>query len=251
MIINIILSIPKKRTLLIGARFFERQLWASENPKLAEHSLKCLPCYAKLRYRNEAWRLKKGDLPLGRKQSYSHSELLSLTKRLVLEHGYDGFNLKLLSQYLPGARSTIYQYYANKDEIVAACMRRVITSILEKASALDETDSMQALQELLGIYLEEYQLHQLLSDAYKIKTSNSDAARQDIEYVEQAHETLKVQLTRLFQKAQQEGRLRDDIPLPVQVGVFFNLINTPNMMNIPVSQWSQLLFNVWMGGAKK
>ena len=34
---------------------------------------------------------------MARKQSYSHSELLDLTKRLVLERGYDGFNLKLLS----------------------------------------------------------------------------------------------------------------------------------------------------------
>lgn len=188
---------------------------------------------------------------MGRKQSYSHSELLNITKRLVLEHGYDGFNLKMLSEHLPGARSTIYQYFANKDEIVAACMKRVIASIVDKASVLDETDPMQALQELLGIYLEEYQLHQLLNDAYKIKTSNSDVARQDIEYVEQAHELLKVQLTRLFQSAQQEGKLRDDIPLPVHIGVFFNLINTPNMMNVPVPQWSQMLFDVWMGGAKK
>ncbi|MDU4694443.1 MULTISPECIES: TetR/AcrR family transcriptional regulator [Paenibacillus] len=188
---------------------------------------------------------------MARKQSYSHSELLNLTKRLVLEHGYDGFNLKLLSQHLPGARSTIYQYFANKDEIVAACMKRVTAGILEKASALDESDAMQALQELLGIYLEEYQLHQLLSDAYKIKTSNSEAARRDIEFVEEAHDFLKVQLTRLFQKAQQEGKLREDIPLPVHVGVFFNLINTPNMMSVPLPQWSKMLFEVWMGGAIK
>ncbi|MBW4839737.1 MAG: TetR/AcrR family transcriptional regulator [Paenibacillaceae bacterium] len=188
---------------------------------------------------------------MGRKQSYSHSELLDITKRLVLEHGYDGFNLKLLSQHLPGARSTIYQYYANKDEIIAACMKRVIAAVLEKAAALDESDSMRALQELLNIYLEEFQLHQLLSDAYKIKTTSSDAARKDIEYVESAHDFLKVQLTRLFQKAQQEKQIREDIPLPVHVGVFFNLINTPNMMNVPVPEWSKMLFQVWMGGAKK
>ncbi|MGG3452755.1 HTH-type transcriptional repressor AcnR [compost metagenome] len=188
---------------------------------------------------------------MARKQSYSHSELLDLTKRLVLERGYDGFNLKLLSEHLPGARSTIYQYYANKDEIIAACMKRSIGAILEKASALDETDSMRALQELLNIYLEEFQLHQLLADAYKIKTTASEAARKDIEYVESAHEFLKVQLTRLFQKAQQEKHLREDIPLPVHVGMFFNLINTPNMMNVPVPEWSRMLFQIWMGGAKQ
>ncbi|SFJ20728.1 transcriptional regulator, TetR family [Paenibacillus sp. UNC496MF] len=188
---------------------------------------------------------------MGRKQSYTESELLDLTKRLVLEHGYDGFHLKLLSQHLPGARSTIYQYYANKEEIVAACMKRVITSVIGKASAIDETDAMQALQELLGIYVEESELHQLLGDAHKINTNNSTAAGRDLEVVEQAHVTLKVQLSRLFQRAQQEKNLREDIPLPVLIGGFFNLINTPNMMNVPTPEWGKLLFQLWLGGARR
>ncbi|MEK5478604.1 TetR/AcrR family transcriptional regulator [Paenibacillus sp. FSL R5-0407] len=187
---------------------------------------------------------------MGRKQSFTATELLDTTKRLVLEHGYDGFHLKLLSEHLPGARSTIYQYYSNKEEIVAACMKHVIVTVLEQASAVDETDAMSALQQLLLIYVGESQLHQLLGDAYKINTANSPAAANDLEFVEQAHLTLKLQLTRLFERAQQDKKLRNDIPLPVLVGVFFNLINTPNMLNIPTPQWSELLFQMWIGGAR-
>lgn len=187
---------------------------------------------------------------MGRKQTFTTSELLDITKKLVLEHGYDGFHLKLLSQHLPGARSTIYKYYANKEEIVAACMKRVISTVVEKASAIDETDSMHALQELLCIYVEESKLHQLLSDAHKINKTNSAVALCDLDVIEQGHSSLKVQLDRLFQRAQQENKLREDIPLPVLIGVFFNLINTPNMMNVPAPQWSKLLFKMWMGGAQ-
>lgn len=193
----------------------------------------------------------KGEVIMGRKPSYTESELLDITKKLVLEHGYDGFHLKLLSQHLPGARSTIYQYYANKEEIVAACMKRVISSVIEKASAIDETDTMQALQELLDIYVDESKLHQLLGDAHKINTTNSAAASRDLDVVEQGHTTLKIQLTRLFQRAQQEKNLREDIPLPVLIGGFFNLINTPNMINVPNPQWSKLLFQMWIGGAQR
>ncbi|MBO9596975.1 MAG: TetR/AcrR family transcriptional regulator [Cohnella sp.] len=188
---------------------------------------------------------------MGRKQAYTESELLDITKKLVLEHGYDGFTLQLLSRHLPGARSTIYQYYANKEEIVAACMKRVIAAVIEKALAIDETNAMHALEELLGIYVEESKLHQLLGDAHKINPTNSAAAGRDLEFVEQAHATLKIQLTRLFQKAQQENNLREDIPLPVLIGGFFNLINTPNMLHVPASQWSKLLFRMWMGGAQR
>ncbi|CAI6084106.1 TetR/AcrR family transcriptional regulator [Cohnella sp. JJ-181] len=186
---------------------------------------------------------------MGRKQSFTETELLDVTKRLILEHGYDGFHLKLLSQHLHGARSTIYQYYANKEEIVAACMKRVISDVLNKASLLDETDTMTALQHLLHIYLEESKLHQLLGDAHKIKTDNVKAL-DDLEFVEQAHSSLKVQLSRLFERAQQEKKIRTDMPLPILVGTFFNLINTPNMMNIPPHQWSGFLFQLWIGGSR-
>ena len=63
---------------------------------------------------------------MGRRHVFTRSELLDHAKRMLLEHGYEGFQLKSLSTRLPGARSTIYQYFANKEEIVAACMRRIM-----------------------------------------------------------------------------------------------------------------------------
>ncbi|GFN32960.1 TetR/AcrR family transcriptional regulator [Paenibacillus xylaniclasticus] len=185
---------------------------------------------------------------MGRKQAFTRSELLEQTKKLLLETGYEGFQLKLLSKHLVGARSTIYRYYSNKEEIVAACMRNVMEEVLDRAMAVDETDCMSALQSLLTVYLGEASLHQLLGSAHKINKLNSAAAAHDLEYVEQAHITLKKQLERLFARAQEEGCLKTDIPLPAVISVFFNLIDTPNMMNIPVPQWSELLFRMWLGG---
>jgi AcrR family transcriptional regulator len=187
---------------------------------------------------------------LGRRPSFTETELLEAARRLILEHGYDGFHLKLLSQHLPGARSTIYQYFSNKDELVAACMKRVISKVLTNASSIDETDTLAALRQLLYIYMEESRLHQLLGDAYKIKTEDARVAH-DLAYVEQAHSSLKEQLARLFEQAQKEKLLREDVPLPVLIGTFFNLISTPNMMNLPARQWSDLLFQTWIGGARR
>ncbi|WP_379138708.1 TetR/AcrR family transcriptional regulator [Paenibacillus sp. sgz500958] len=186
---------------------------------------------------------------MGRKQAFTKSELLDQTKRVLLEYGYEGFQLKLLSKSLVGARSTIYQYYANKEEIVAACMKRSMENVLQKASVIDETDCMNALQHLLDVYLEEASFHQLLGYAHKINKANSEAAAIDLEFVEQAHVTLKNQLEQLFVRAREEGHLNTSIPLPAIIGVFFNLIDTPNMMNIPTPQWSKLLYQMWLGGA--
>ena len=182
---------------------------------------------------------------------FTRSELLDQTKQLLLEQGYDGFHLKNLSQRLTGARSTIYQYFANKEEIVAACMRRVMEEMLERASSVDETDCMDALRQLLTIYLREHGFHQLLGLANKIDAARSAAAAADLEFVERAHMTLQRQLERLFARAMEEGRLKEDIPLPVMIGVFFNLINTPNWANLPLPIWSEMLFRLFLEGAGK
>lgn len=188
---------------------------------------------------------------LGRKQVFSRTELLDHAKQLLLEHGYDGFHIKKLSKRLAGARSTIYQYFSNREEIVAACMRHVMEDVLRQASAVDETDCLGAIRQLHEIYLREHGFHQLLADAFKIDTSRSAAAKADLEFVEQAHMALQRQLERLFARALEEGHLREDIPLPVMIGVFFNLINTSNWSDLPASQWSDMLFRLFLEGAGK
>ncbi|OUM95814.1 MAG: TetR family transcriptional regulator [Thermobacillus sp. ZCTH02-B1] len=188
---------------------------------------------------------------MGRRHVFTRSELLDHTKRMLLEHGYEGFHLKSLSKRLVGARSTIYQYYANKDEIIAACMRRVMEGVLEQTQAVDETDCMEALRQLLTIYLREAGFHQLMAHAHKIDRTSSAAAAADLAFVEQAHDTLKNQIERLLARAREEGRLNPDIPLPAVTGVFINLINTPNLMNIPLPEWSRMLFQLWLEGAGK
>lgn len=121
--------------------------------------------------------------------------------------------------------------------------------VLQEAARVDETDCMNALRQLLTIYLKEYGFHQLLGFAHKINTSRSPAAARDLAFVVEGHTTLQRQLERLFARAVQEGRLREDIPLPVMIGVFFNLINTPNFANLPLPEWSQMLYRLFLEGA--
>jgi len=188
---------------------------------------------------------------MGRKQAFTRTELLDNTKKLLLEYGYDGFTLKLLSNTLVGARSTIYQYYSNKEEIVAACMKNIMEKVLHQTSQVDESGCMEALQQLLTIYVGESKFHQLLSYASKLNGMTSTQVEQDLQFIEEGHIQLKEQLNRLFVCAQKEGNIDGNIPLPAVIAVFFNLIDAPNMMNLPASQWSKLLFQIWLGGVGK
>jgi len=185
---------------------------------------------------------------MARQRAFTKEELLDATKELLLERGYEGFHLKGLSETLSGARSTIYEYYANKEEIVAACMLRVLNQMMASYEGVEQLPSMDAIKRTLHIFLENAGFHQLMLKAPKVDVSASAHAARDIELLERGHNELKGKLMIVFQRAQNEGLVRKDIPLPIIVSVFFHAIETPNWMGLPVEQWTEQLFSLWWTG---
>ncbi|MFD7523463.1 TetR/AcrR family transcriptional regulator [Paenibacillus chitinolyticus] len=185
---------------------------------------------------------------MARQRAFTKSELLDATERLLMERGYDGFHLKALSEMLSGARSTIYEYYANKEEIVAACMRRTMEQTIEACEGIEQLEPVAAIKKVLLIFLELSNFHTLMLAAPKIDETASDKARRDLEFLNEGHADLKKKLTALFQKAQEAGALRADIPLPVITAVFFHAIDTPNWLNVPTEEWADMLFGLWWNG---
>lgn len=187
---------------------------------------------------------------VGRKAIYTKTELLDTTEKLLIEFGYEGFHMKLLSEHLSGARSTIYQYYANKEEVIAACLRRAMERIMKRTENIDESDALVALQELLRAYISEAKLHLLLGETMKVKISVSDMAKADVEFVTVGHHLLKAQLFRIMEAVQKVGYLRLDVPILAMVSLFFTLIETPNMLQLPSVDWADLLFKMWFEGVR-
>jgi AcrR family transcriptional regulator len=186
---------------------------------------------------------------VGRKRAFTEDELLDTAEALIVQHGYSSFHLKLLASHLPGARSTIYQYYANKEEVASAVMKRAMVRALVKAGRVDETDPIQALQQLLRVYMEEADLHYFLGDARKVDVTQSEKAAQQVKDVLVMLKHLRGQLDRIFDTAQKQGTIRSDIPIKVLAGLFFQLINTPNSLQLPPHVWADYLFALWYEGS--
>lgn len=128
---------------------------------------------------------------MARQRAFTKSELLDATERLLMERGYDGFHLKALSEMLSGARSTIYEYYANKEEIVAACMRRTMEQTIEACEGIEQLEPVAAIKKVLLIFLELSNFHTLMLAAPKIDETASDKARRDLEFLNEGHADLK------------------------------------------------------------
>jgi len=196
------------------------------------------------------WTVERRELGMARQRAFSRTELLDATEQLLLERGYDGFQLKGLAQKLPGARSTIYEYYANKEEIVAACMRRTMERMLEACMAITPEEPVKGVRETLVIFLQQAGFHKLMVAAGKVNPNATAQTKEDIAFVESGHQLLKEKLMSLFEAAREQGFLRQDIPVPVIASVFFHAIETPNWLNLPAEQWADTLFSLWWNGGE-
>ena len=185
---------------------------------------------------------------MARQQAYTKDELLDATELLLIERGYDGFHLKALSERLGGGRSTIYAYFSNKEELVAACMRRALDGILDRCAELDGLDPVHAIKRMLFIFLEKKDFHKLMSSTPRIESSDSEHAHADIIAMERGHEQLQAMLMHYFTKAQASGLLRPTIPLPVVVAAYYHAISIPNWMNLPDQEWFEYLFSLFWHG---
>lgn len=185
-----------------------------------------------------------------RKKTFTHEQLLEKTEELLIEYGYEHFHLKLLSTHLDGARSTIYSYYKSKEEIVSACMRAIMQRVLDRTAQIEQENIVEGLRQLLYTYLQEADLHKILKDIKKIESNHSPSIIENKRFLEEGHHKLMEQLLNLFVRAQKEGLLRQDIP-PVIMAVTFNaLIDVPNPMRMELDLWSEILFDIWLNGAK-
>lgn len=53
-------------------------------------------------------------------------ELMKVTEKLLLEQGYGGFNFSTVASLLNIGRTTLYEYYASKDELIVDYMNELM-----------------------------------------------------------------------------------------------------------------------------
>ncbi len=89
-------------------------------------------------------------------------ELLAATEELFLEKGYEGFHFKALSEKLNVGRSTLYEYYPNKEELICSYMLKVMEQIFDECNGLSSNTPLQELRELLYVFMKYSQIHKII-----------------------------------------------------------------------------------------
>ncbi|TCP30904.1 TetR family transcriptional regulator [Scopulibacillus darangshiensis] len=189
------------------------------------------------------------------KRKIDFQDLMAETERLLLEKGYDGFHFKLLANRLNVARSTIYEYYASKEELVTAYMINIMNRLTAESEALKPLASpLMHLKELMQIFIKYSQIHQITQMIPLINRDSSPAVKSSIDRLSEEHTRLYQTITDLIEKAKQTDEIRSDIPSSVLARVYFTAIEIPNDDAMNHRDWSELIFQVLyegMSGTKR
>ncbi|WP_052343849.1 TetR/AcrR family transcriptional regulator [Bacillus massiliigorillae] len=165
---------------------------------------------------------------MARKKRIEHHELMAETEKLLLEKGYNAFHFRLLSERLGVGRSTIYEYYANKDELIIAYIHIFAFERVEDCKKIMKiSDIKEKIREFLRIFLKYSHVQQVITMLTQMEEQSKDAER--VKPVRELSRQIYLYSLEIIKEAKQTGLLRKEVDNTFISYIMFNLIQIPNL----------------------
>ncbi|OQP05611.1 TetR family transcriptional regulator [Geobacillus sp. 46C-IIa] len=185
---------------------------------------------------------------MARERKFSLDELFGQTKQLLLEHGYEGFTFGLLAERLGVARSAIYKYFENKEELITAYMVNEMEHVFAKLKHIHSYPTFdEQFRFLLDFILYHNDLHKMISIGKRIPETHPKV-QENKRRLEQFHERMYEELQSLIQRGKQEGKMKRHLPDQVILGYIFQSVVVPHFPGISLAEWAESIREIIMYG---
>lgn len=100
-----------------------------------------------------------------RRGATARDEILDAAAELFVRHGFSGTSTRMIAEAVGIRQASMYHYFKNKDDILAALLETTVVASLDRARALlvDERDPLERLLELAR-----YDIDQLVSARWNL-----------------------------------------------------------------------------------
>jgi AcrR family transcriptional regulator len=175
-----------------------RRAAAERSPSVAE-------AFAERAVRREGDR----ELPLGPKARRTRAAILEAAARLFSEYGYQGTAVGDVAAAAGVSLGTVYQYFRDRSDLVAALLQASVTTMLDRAdTAWRASEGSDGLFRVLVNFVSSYAEHAAMSEVWE-----------EVSHVDEDLAELRRTLTRVFEgtvarevrRAGRAGLVRDDV----------------------------------------
>ena len=171
---------------------------------------------------------------MARERKFTTKDIFVETKKLLLELGYERYNIGLLAEKLNVSRAAIYKYYTNKDELIVDFMLAEMEEMLAQFNNVEkELPFEEQLNSVINTIFASKDLHQMLAFAHQIDAKENEEIAQKLDLLNKQHLLLYKPLMQLIAKGKQEQKIHQNLPDSVMISFIFQSITIPNHMNEP------------------
>ncbi len=157
-------------------------------------------------------------------------ELFAVTEALLLERGYNGFHFGVLSERLGVGRSTIYEYYSSKEQLILVYMQRVMNQIMKECQEWASDPALKRLKGYLAVFMRYSQIHRITQILPMIDRSVSPEVNASIKQLSDSHQTVYSWIVDAIEEAKSEGEIRRDLSTSLIAAMIFSSIQLPDAM---------------------
>lgn len=171
-------------------------------------------------------------------------ELMKATEKLLLEQGYGGFNFSTLSSLLEIGRSTLYEYYPSKDELVVDYMNELMKNYTtELTSIVEQKDAKAQSIQLIELMIKYAHIHNILK-VIPLLQGKSDVVTQMKKNFIEDHILIIEDINSIINNGKQQKMIREEIPTDVLVNLLFNTINKPSSLKMDNKTWANWIWEI-------
>lgn len=188
---------------------------------------------------------------MARRKKMDETEMLKETEKLLLERGYEGFSFKALSANLDIARSTIYEYYSHKDDLITDYMYILVKKVMDEMEAIAaETEGLETMKAWLKTFMRYDQVHYMISMRDQLDQSESEVARNRLKQMDGLHGKMFFMLSSQVEKAKQLGQVRAELPNELVASFFFHSILARPANDENIERWADMLNDIIENGVR-
>lgn len=187
---------------------------------------------------------------MGRKLIQDY-ELMDATEKLLLEQGYGGFNFSALSKMLNVGRTTLYEYYATKDDLIVAYMDQLMTNYKNDLSVIvSNNDAKTQLIQLIQLMIEYSHIHNIIKIIPLLQSKSAAVKKLKNDFI---HDHIHIihEIEAIINYGKEESLIREEIPTDVLANLLFNTINKPSSLKIDNHIWAKWIWEIIYDGVKK
>lgn len=186
---------------------------------------------------------------MARERKFSTDDIFNETKKLLLEHGYEGYNIGQLAEKLNVSRAAIYKYYTNKDELIVDFMLHDMNEMMVAFNSIDQyTTFEEQLNSVLNTIFDSKDLHQILAFAHLINAKDNEIIANKLEKLNKLHLEMYKPLMGLIAKGKKEELIHQDLSDSVMISFIFQSIQIPNHTNEPNDKLLQSIRKLIVNG---